>query len=246
VLTASGLCKTFGSLRVADDITIEVPQGRRHAIIGPNGAGKTTFFNLLAGEVKADAGRVVIDGIDVSGAPPDARARAGLGRSFQRSNLFPALSVRDNILMALIVRHRLGHVAWRRLRRFAALAEEAEEWAARVGLTGNIDRPTGHLDHGSQRQLEIALALVLEPKVLLLDEPTAGMSAQETATMQALIADLPAALTILIVEHDMEVVFGFAERITVLDYGRVLLEGAPDEVRGSALVRERYLGGASP
>ena len=246
MLKASGLHKAFGSLRVADGITLEVPKGRRHAIIGPNGAGKTTLFNLLAGEVKADAGRVVIDGVDISHARPDERARAGLARSFQRPNLFPAMSVRDNILTALVVHHRLGHVAWRRLRRLGVLADEALGWAVRVGLGGDVDRPARNLDHGNQRRLEIALALVLEPKVLLLDEPTAGMSAQETATMRALIADLPATLTILIVEHDTEVVFDLAERITVLDYGRVLLEGAPDEVRGSALVRERYLGRAAP
>ena len=246
MLRAVGLCKAFGSLRVADDITLEISRGRRHAIIGPNGAGKTTLFNLLAGEVKADAGHVLVDGIDVSHAPPDERARAGLARSLQRANLFPAMSVRDNILTALVVRHRLGYVAWRRLRRFEALADEALSWAVRVGLARDIDRPARHLDHGSQRQLEIALALALDPKVLLLDEPTAGMSSEETAAMLALIAGLPATLTILIVEHDMEVVFGLAERITVLDYGRVLLEGTPDEVRGSALVRERYLGRAAP
>ena len=242
VLQATDLCKAFGSLQVTDHVSLRLPAGRRHGLIGPNGAGKTTLFNLITGEVAADAGNVYVGGRDVSRASPDVRARAGLARSFQRNNLFGDLTVRENLALACALKHRIGHVFWRPACRFTELREEADANAERIGLAEHLPVPVATLPYGTQRQLEIGLALVREPMVLLLDEPTAGMSPEETAGIVELLASLPATLTLLIVEHDMDVIFELAERITVLDYGRVLLEGTPEEVRGSAEVRSRYLG----
>ena len=239
---ATGLRKAFGSLQVTDNVSLHLPAGRRHGLIGPNGAGKTTLFNLITGEVAADAGRVSVGGRDLTGTPPDTRARAGLARSFQRNNLFQGLTVRENLTLACALKHRIGHVFWRRTRRFAALHEEAEANAERLGLADHLRERVADLGYGTQRQLEIGLALVQEPLVLLLDEPTAGMSPEETAGILELLAALPATLTLLVIEHDMDVMFRLAEQITVLDYGRVLLEGTPEEVRASDEVRRRYLG----
>ncbi len=246
MLRVEGLHKAFGSLAVTQNVSLALPPGRRHGLIGPNGAGKTTLFNLLSGELRPDAGRVYLDGHDITGASPDQRARAGIARSFQRNNLFPDLSVRDNLNIACVLRHGVGHVFWKGLGHFPEMHGQVREYAERLGLSGEIDTVVRHLSYGTQRQLEIGLALLRQPSVLLLDEPTAGMSPEETAAIQALIAGLPASLTVLVIEHDMDVLFGIAERITVLDYGRVLLEGEPDEVRGSALVRGRYLGETGP
>jgi branched-chain amino acid transport system ATP-binding protein len=242
VFRAEGLHKSFGSLVVTNDVHLDLPHGRRHALIGPNGAGKTTLFNLITGEIAADAGRVILDGQDISHFSPDGRARAGLARSFQRNNLFADLTVRENLTIACALQQRLGHVAWRSLAREGGLRRDAEESAARLGIEDEFDTLVRHLSYGTQRQLEIGLALVMRPKLLLLDEPTAGMSPEETAAMLALIGGLPEDLTVLIIEHDMDVVFGVAERITVLDYGSVLLEGDGETVRGSKAVRSRYLG----
>ena len=244
MLKAAGLDKSFGSLQVARDVTLEVPKGRRHAVIGPNGAGKTTLFNLLTGEVKADAGRVFVEDVEVTTKPPDARARAGLARSFQKNNLFPDLTVRENFAITCAVANRLGRVFWKSFGAFRRVHDEAHEIAERIGVVDDLDAKVRHLSYGTQRQVEVGLALALKPKVLLLDEPTSGMSPEETASMMNLIAGLPPALTIIIIEHDMDVVFGLAERITVLDYGSVLLEGTPAEVRASDAVRQRYLGEA--
>ncbi len=241
-LHAQDLCKAFGSLRVTDHVSLLLPAGRRHGLIGPNGAGKTTLFDLIAGQIAADAGRVYVGGREVTGAPPDARVRAGLARSFQRNNLFPDLTVRENLALACALRRGIGHVFWRPARGFAAVREEAEANAERLGLGGQLGMPVSTLPYGTQRRLEIGMALAREPTVLLLDEPTAGMGPAETAGIVDLLASLPPTLTLLIVEHDMDVIFRLAERITVLDYGRVLLEGTPAEVRGSAEVRRRYLG----
>ena len=243
VFHAAGLRKSFGSLLVTDDVSLQLPAGRRHGLIGPNGAGKTTLFNLITGETPADAGSVSVGGRDLSAAPPEVRARAGLARSFQRNNLFPGLTVRENLFLACALKHRVGHVFWRAAARFAALRAEAEASAERLGLADHLGARVDTLGYGTQRQLEIGLALVQEPLVLLLDEPTAGMSPEETAAILELLSALPATLTLLIVEHDMDVIFGLAERITVLDYGRVILEGTPAEVRASPEVRSRYLGG---
>lgn len=242
MLEARHLAKSFGALEVTRDVSLVLPAGARHAVVGPNGSGKTTLFNLLAGELRPDRGQVMLGGQDVTHLPPDARARAGLARSFQRSNLFPDLSVRDNLALALAIGDGCGAAFWRRFERLPGLARRIAELAERIRLEDVLDQPARALPYGTQRQLELGLALATAPKVLLLDEPTAGMSAEETQAMTALVAGLPRELALLIVEHDMAVVFELAERITVLDYGSVLIEGAPEEVRGSELVRRRYLG----
>ena len=242
ILRAEGITHAFGSLVVTDAVTLALAPGERHGLIGPNGAGKTTLFNVIAGEIVPDAGSVHLTGRDVTRAPPDRRARLGLGRSFQRNNLFADLTVRENLSIACAIAQRVSHVAWKPLARHREVHESAEARAVALGLGDVLDTVTRQLSYGTQRQLEIAMALAPEPKLLLLDEPTAGMSPEETAAMQAMIAALPRSLTLLVIEHDMEVVFGLADRITVLDYGKVLLQGEPREVRDSDLVRSRYLG----
>jgi branched-chain amino acid transport system ATP-binding protein len=242
MLEAAGLHKAFGSLVVTDDVTLTVPRGARQAVIGPNGAGKTTLFNLISGELKPDAGTIRVDGVDVSALRPDARARAGLARSFQRNNLFLDMTVAESLATAGAVKAGWSRRFWRPFAGAAALHEQAAAVAELVGLADRLDSQARHLSYGNQRQLEIALALTGAPKVLLLDEPTAGMSPDETRAMRALIAGLPADLTVLMIEHDMDVVFDLAETITVLDYGRVLVSGTPDDIRGSDVVRDIYLG----
>ncbi len=242
ILEARGITHAFGSLVVTDAVTLELAPGERHGLIGPNGAGKTTLFNIIAGEIVPDAGSVHLNGVDVTRHAPDRRARLGLARSFQRNNLFTDLTVRENLAIATAIAHRVAHVAWSAFGRHREIHDSAEARAVELGLEDVLDTVTRHLSYGTQRQLEIALALALEPRILLLDEPTAGMSPEETAAMRATIATLPSSLTLLVIEHDMEVLFGLADRITVLDYGKVLLQGAPQEVRDSDLVRNRYLG----
>jgi branched-chain amino acid transport system ATP-binding protein len=239
VLRADALNKSFGALTVSRDISLTVAPGARHALIGPNGAGKTTLFNLLTGELAPDSGRVSLDGRDVTPQPPDRRARAGLARSYQRNNLFESMTVRDNLITALIAARGLGRVFWRPL---GGLDRDAALLAEKTGVAGALDEPARTLSYGMQRQLEVGLALASDPKVLLLDEPTSGMSPEETETMRGLIAGLPADLAVLIIEHDIDLVLGLADRVTVLDYGTVLFEGTPDEVRASQTVRQRYLG----
>jgi len=242
MLEARGLRKAFGALEVTRDVSLMVPEGARHAVVGPNGSGKTTLFNLLTGELQPDEGRVLLNGRDVTARPPDARARAGLTRSFQKNNLFMDLTVRENLALALAIGKGLGSVFWHRFERMHGLVARAEALAERVRLSDVLDLPVHTLPYGTQRQLEVGLALAIEPKVLLLDEPTAGMSAEETQAMTALIAGLPPEIAVLIIEHDMEVVFEIAERVTVLDYGSILAEGTPQEVRATEVVRRRYLG----
>ncbi len=246
MLEARGLIKSFGALEVTRNLSLVLPAGGRHAVVGPNGSGKTTLFNLLSGELSVDAGQILLAGRDVTRQPPDARARAGLTRSFQKNNLFPDFTVRDNLAIALAIGARRGSIFWRRFDRLPGLARQAEDLAERIRLVEVLDQPVRVLPYGTQRQLEVGLALAIAPKVLLLDEPTAGMSAEETQAMTALIASLPRDIAILIIEHDMEVVFEIAERITVLDYGRVLIEGTPAEVRASEIVRRRYFGERAP
>ena len=242
ILRADAITHAFGSLVVTDAVTLELAPGERHGLIGPNGAGKTTLFNIIAGEIVPNSGAVHLAGTDVTRQTPDRRARLGLARSFQRNNLFSDLTVRENLSIACAIAHRVSHVAWRAFARHREVHESAENRAVALGLADVLDTMVGHLSYGTQRQLEIALALALEPKILLLDEPTAGMSPEETAAMREMIAALPSSLTLLVIEHDMEVLFGLADRITVLDYGKVLLQGEPKEVRDSDLVRSRYLG----
>ena len=245
MLEVAHLRKSFGSLLVTDDVSLAVAAGAREAVIGPNGAGKTTLFNLLSGELRADAGTIRLGGRDITRLSPDRRVMAGLARSFQRNNLFMDMTVAESLATAVALRSGEARVFWRSFARAPALHERAAALAEAVGLADRLGTLVRHLSYGSQRQLEIALALAAEPRLLLLDEPTAGMSPEETKSMQRLISGLPRDLTLLLIEHDMDVVFEMAERITVLDYGKVLVQGRPDEIRRSAIVRQIYLGEAA-
>jgi branched-chain amino acid transport system ATP-binding protein len=242
-LALESLQRSFGALMAVSGVTLSVARRERRAIIGPNGAGKTTLFNLITGHLAPTAGRIVFDGVSIAGLPPYAVARRGIARSFQRTNVFPRLSVHENLRLAAAARGRgtydlLGSVT----RRWVPI-ERARSTAEAVGLTDRLDAPAGALSYGEQRQLEIGIALATEPKLLLLDEPTAGMSPEETRRMTELIAGLPREITLLIIEHDMDVVFTLADRITVLHHGEVLAEGTADEVRSDSRVYEVYLGG---
>jgi ABC-type branched-subunit amino acid transport system ATPase component len=241
-LETRALEKRFGALHVTQGVSLEFEQGKRTAIIGPNGAGKTTFFNLLAGALAPDSGAILLEGADVTRLDATQRARAGISRSFQRNNLFPEISVRENLALACALRTGATKNFWRPMAAMKAITREAEDIATRVGLADSLALPVRAMSYGGQRQLEVALALALQPRVLLLDEPTSGMSPQETALMHELIIGLPRTLTVIVIEHDMDIVLDVADEIVVLDYGRVLEKGTPKQIQASAIVRERYLG----
>ena len=234
----------FGALAAVNGVTLTVAARERRAIIGPNGAGKTTLFNLITGHLTPTDGDIVFEGRSLTGLSPHAVARRGIARSFQRTNVFPRLTVRENLRLAAAADGRgswnlLGSVS-----RLRAPLVRAAEVAEAVGLSARLDEPAGALSYGEQRQLEVGIALATAPRLLLLDEPTAGMSPEETVRMTRLLAGLPREVTLLIIEHDMDVVFSLADRITVLHYGEVLCEGSPDEVRADPRVYEVYLGTA--
>jgi branched-chain amino acid transport system ATP-binding protein len=240
VLSCTGLARAFGALRAVDGVDLSLPAGARHALIGPNGAGKSTLFQLLAGGLRPSAGRVWLDGRDVTRMSDARRTRLGIGQTFQHASLFLSMTVADNV--ALAARRTLGR-PWSPVPRpNPALGELVELLLARVGLEGRSALPVAALSHGECRQLELAVALASNPRVLLLDEPAAGMSPAETLRLAELIQRLPAAITVLFVEHDLDLVFRLATRVTVLHLGKVLLSGTPDEVQGSAEVQEAYLG----
>ncbi|MEA2866110.1 MAG: branched-chain amino acid transport system ATP-binding protein [Bradyrhizobium sp.] len=241
-LETRSLNKSFGSLAATQDVSLAFEAGLRYAIIGPNGAGKTTYFNLLAGNLRPDSGTVLFAGRDVTRLDVTSRAKIGIARSFQRNNLFSDFTVRDNLMLACALRAGTTRVFWRPMRQTTSASAEADEIAARVGLTDVLGTTVRQLSYGSQRQLEVALALACQPQVLLLDEPTSGMSPEETARMHDLINAIPRSLTVIVIEHDMDIVLDIADRIIVLDYGRVLEQGTPAEIRASTVVRQRYLG----
>jgi branched-chain amino acid transport system ATP-binding protein len=242
VLRLNSLCKSFGSLVVTDNVSLAIEAGERHVIIGPNGAGKTSLVNQIGGQLRPSAGRILVDDRDITGWPPDSISRIGVARTFQRNNLFQNLSVVENIRLALEVRRGNPLNFFTPVGRNTAMSERATQLMAQVDLAGDGARAVRTLSYGEQRQLEIAVALAGEPKLLLLDEPTSGMSPTETARMVALIGSLPRRLAILMVEHDMKVVFSVADRITVLHYGKVLAAGTPAEIQANDRVREVYLG----
>ena len=241
MLAVEKLNKAFGALQVARDISFHIEKGARQAIIGPNGAGKTTLFDLLTGAIKADSGRILFSGEDITRAGMDVRARAGMARSFQQNNLFADMTVSENLLTALVVARGYGCNMWNRFVGSDKLTTDVIKSAEKIGLADALSEPASSLSYGMQRQLEVGLAMAADPKLLLLDEPTAGMSPEETKLMLALVASLPVSLTVVIIEHDMDVVFQIAQQVTVLDDGAVLFEGTPDAVRHSDVVRARYL-----
>lgn len=241
-LKVERLSKNFGGVAALVEVTLEVQPGERRAIIGPNGAGKSTLFNLVAGELSPTSGQVYLGERDITQLPVYERANLGLGHTFQRNNLFLGLSVFENVRLAVQHHHRVTHHLFKPASSFEPVTRASEALLEQVGLTDQRGQLVRTLAYGQQRALEVALALATHPKVLLLDEPTAGMSPAETAEMTRLIEELPRSLTMLIVEHDMDVVFSLADRITVLHYGQVISEGTPAEVRANPLVQEIYLG----
>ena len=241
-LETRGLTRRFGGLIASDDVSLKLEQGARHALIGPNGAGKTTLVNLLTGTLKASAGAVLLEGADVTGLSQHARVRRGLVRTFQINQLFGNLTPAESLCLA--VSERLGHGrrCFISAGRDTAVVAEVDELIARFGLGDVMDRKTRTLAYGKQRLLEIALALACRPRVLLLDEPAAGVPDDERADILAALAALPAEVTIILIEHDMDLVFSFARRISVLVAGRLLMEGEPREVAADPRVRQVYLG----
>src|SRR5246127_1376039 len=242
VLRLEHLRKSFGGLLVIDDLSLDVKPGELHAIIGPNGAGKTTLINQISGLIAPDAGRIVFGGHDVTALPAYARAAAGLARSFQVTSILPGFTALENV--ALAVQARVGSS----LRMFGRAAEEHELNApalaalAEVGLGGRADVPAGHLSHGEKRALELAIALAMDPELLLLDEPMAGAGPDGTARLVAVLARLKGRFPMVLVEHDMTAVFALADRISVLIYGRILASGAPNKVGADPAVVAAYLG----
>ncbi len=241
-LAVSGLSRSFGGLRAVREVDLSVLPGERRALIGPNGAGKTTLFGMIAGELEPSSGRIALFGRDVTRLPPHRRVALGLARTFQINTLFPNLTVRQNLLLAVhgVAPSRL--CLHRPLSSFRSLCQRAEEVLGRVGLDGSEDLPARALSHGQQRQLEVAMALASSPRLLLLDEPMAGLSPGETERFTAMLRRLDPAMSLLLIEHDMDVVFGVTDRITVLHDGAVIAEGTCQEVRANPLVAEIYLG----
>ena len=244
LLQVDNLAKRFDGIVATDNLALNVAAGELHAIIGPNGAGKTTLIAQLGGQLAPDSGRIRFAGSDVTALPMYRRSRLGLARSFQITSLFLDLSVLDNV--ALAVQAHAGHSFrfWRNARLEAELREPARAALARVGLSARADFQASTLSHGEHRLLELAMALAGSPRMLLLDEPMAGLGPEESARMVEMLRALKKELTILLVEHDMEVVFALADRITVLVYGRVIATGAPADIRSNAAVRDAYLGEA--
>jgi branched-chain amino acid transport system ATP-binding protein len=241
ILSTEGLGKSFGRFRALDDVSVSFPTGGITAVIGPNGAGKSTFFNLISGAFAPSQGRILFRGRDITGTPPHGFARMGIAKSFQITNVFPHLTARENVRVAAqakvsrldLFRHRTS---------LSGLSAKAEALLAEVGLGARADRLARELAHGEQRALEIAMALAADPELLLMDEPTAGMSPEETREMMVLVRRLAAERTLILVEHKMKLVMDLCRRLIVLHQGKLLAEGTPDEVRADAEVRRVYLG----
>ncbi len=241
-LHAEGLVKRFGGLTATDGVTLTLAPGEIHALIGPNGAGKTTLIGQLSGEISPDEGRIRLHGEDVTRLPVAARARRGLGRSYQITQFCPEFTARENVAMAVLARGGGMLGAWRPLARQAEILERASAALDVVGLRASADTPAALMGHGEHRQLELAMALALEPRVLLLDEPLAGMSGAESDVMVNLLDSLRGRYPVLLVEHDMNAVFALADRISVLVYGRIVASGSPQAIRANPEVRTAYLG----
>ncbi len=244
VLRTRGLEKRFGSLVVAKEVELAVPKGARYALIGPNGAGKTTLVNLMTGMLQPDAGQIFLGDEDITRLGPEQRVRRGLARTFQINTLFPDLTPLEAVTLAVCERRGDARTWWQPVTAFGEAVDEANAILASLGLKPVYHKLTRELAYGEQRLLEIALALATRPRVLLLDEPTAGVPRDESAELFSIISNLSEDITILFIEHDMNIVFKLASRIIVMVGGRILVEGTPDEISADPRVREVYLGGS--
>ncbi len=242
LLQTTDITKRYGALLVTDAVSLDIREGELHAIIGPNGAGKTTLINQLSGELPSDSGQIRFGGADVTALDIHARARLGLVRSYQITSVFDEFTVRENVALAALGARRHAFRFWGGLLSDAQAVVTAEEGMAATGLSARADLLASELGYGERRQLELAMALAARPRFLLLDEPMAGMSVQESAAVVALLKSLKGRYTILLVEHDMNAVFALADRISVLVYGRIVMTGTPDEIRGNEEIRAIYLG----
>ena len=241
-LVLERVSRHFGGLKAVDAVSLTVQPGARHALIGPNGAGKTTLFNVISGELPATAGRIALFGADVTRLAPHRRAALGVARTFQITKLFRNLTVEENLLLACEALDRRKLVMHRDVSSYGDLTERAADLARQFGLSGRTQEFARNLSYGDQRKLEVALSLAGRPRLLLLDEPMAGLSAAESRSMHAILEALDPAIAVLLIEHDMDIAFAFAERVTVLHQGRVLTEGHKDEVSANPDVQQIYLG----
>jgi branched-chain amino acid transport system ATP-binding protein len=244
LVRTEGLTKAFGALTAVNGVTLEVEEGSLHSVIGPNGAGKTTFFNLLTGQLAPTSGRILFDGRDIAGTPPHAVAHLGIARSFQRTNVFPTLSLGDNVWLAAFARRPSWRgLAWRRADSYPELAARAHAVLGEVGLADKAGQAAREISHGEQRQLELAIALAATPRLLLLDEPAAGLSPDETRKMVALVRGLKGRYTIVLIEHKIDVVMSISDRVSVMHFGSLIAQGTPGEIQRNPEVRRAYLGG---
>lgn len=241
-LAVHGASVRFGGVHAVDGVTLAIAEGERRGLLGPNGAGKTTLFNLIGGQIRASAGEVRLFGEDITGLPARARARRGLSRTFQITRLFPQLTLRENAMLAVQAFHPARLSMHRTVFSYRDLQAQVDELLETWKLADKAHETVRHLSYGDQRQLEIVMALANKPKLLLLDEPTAGLSAAETALVSGLVSGLPRDITVLFIEHDMDVAFEIADRITILNQGRIIADGAPAEIRGNPEIREIYFG----
>jgi branched-chain amino acid transport system ATP-binding protein len=246
LLETHELTRSFGALRAVDGISLKIEAGTLHSIIGPNGAGKTTLFNLLTGTFPPSSGRIVFDGRDITFTKADRIAHLGLARSYQRTSVFPALSLFDNVWVAAFATATSWRgLGWRRADRFPEVTERARFALSDVGLAAKADASAGEISHGEQRQLELAIALAAAPRILLLDEPAAGLSPDETRKMVALVRSLKRRYTIVLIEHKMDIIMSVSDRISVMYFGRLIAEGSPEEIQRNPEVRRAYLGGVA-
>jgi len=242
LLSVAGLCKHFGGIMATDDISLTIADGELHAIIGPNGAGKTTLVAQLMGELRPDCGSIRLDGKDVTALPPYRRSLRGIARSFQITSVFPEFTACDNVALAVQAHSGGSFRFWRAARADPALREPARAVLDEIGLGHRADVPAAVLAHGEQRLLEIAIALASRPRLLLLDEPMAGMGIDDAARMMSFLARLKGKIALLLIEHDMDAVFALADRVTVMLYGSIIATGTPAQIRANAEVRKAYLG----
>jgi branched-chain amino acid transport system ATP-binding protein len=242
ILRLRGVGRRFGGLAAVSDVDLDVAPGERRAILGPNGAGKTTLFNVISGDLPASAGTITFLGEDVGALSAAGRTQRGMGRTYQKSRLFLGLTVEDNLYLA-VLGTRKGHLRLRRRAVDGEMRERARELAGAVGLRDKLDSLVGSISHGEQRQLEVGMARAVDPKLMLLDEPASGLSRGERVALTDLLLELDKGITLILIEHDMDVALRVADSVTMMHDGRKIVEGTPDEIRANALVHELYLGG---